>query len=122
MNRSPYEAMEVSQENGVTMVRLTSPAYLEQWLIQAVGDELYKLAETANARVVVDLAAVRQVSSLMIAKLMEFQRRLRLAGGRLAVCSPQQEVQDLFQITHINHILSIYPDREQAVREVGAAG
>jgi anti-sigma B factor antagonist len=108
--------MEITKEGAITVVRLTAPTLVEQWLIQVVGDELYRLAQESGARILVDLGAVQQISSSVVAKLIELQRRLHLVGGRVAVCCLQPDVADLFRVTHIDQILRVAPDRQHGLR------
>ena len=58
---------------------------------------------------------VLYVSSLGVRVVIMAVKRLRAAGGRLAICGLQMPVADVIEISGLNAILEIYPDRASAL-------
>jgi len=61
-------------------------------------------AIAANARpprVVLHLGEVSFITSLGLAVLLRFRRRLLRRGGRLVLCAPAPRVADLLEVTHL---------------------
>lgn len=112
----PTEALtEVSRVGNATVIRLLRPALWEQHHVDAVGGEFVRLAEAHGVRLLVDFGPVEIITSSVIAKLIDLQRRLQAVGGRLAVCCPAPEVRDLFRITHTDKLLAVHSDQRQAL-------
>ncbi len=64
---------------------------------------------------VLDLSDVSYISSVGVRVVIMTAKRLRAAGRRLAVCGLQLRIADVIEISGLNAILEIYPDRESAL-------
>lgn len=106
---------EVSRVGDATVIRLTAGALIEQHHVDAVGEEFVRQAEAPGPRLVVDFGPVQQITSPVIAKLIDLQRRVQAKGGRLAVACPAPEVRDLFRVTHTDRLLDVHADQRQAL-------
>jgi anti-sigma B factor antagonist len=107
--------MELAPEGDVLVVRFISRAIVDGRVIQIIGDELFRLVdELGHRRVILDFSAVKQLSSSFLAKLMELDKRLRGVRGRLALCGLDPTVSEVFTVTKLNKILSIYPTESEA--------
>ena len=79
------------------------------------------LSRSASPRVVVNLNGVNFIDSTALGTLLAGMRRCRERGGNLHLCSLQQPVKIIIEITHLNRALSIFPDEESAVSAFGGA-
>jgi anti-anti-sigma factor len=71
----------------------------------------------AGANVVlVDLQAVTFMDSSGLAALVVAFKTVRSAGGDLCVCSLNQQVRMLFELTSMDRIFQIFRDREEFVQ------
>src|SRR5262245_57195940 len=104
------------QVEGVTVVTAACPQ-----IVADLRDEFYALAvRPADAppgpwRVVLDLSGVRQINSAAIGILINFQKRVRDAGGTLKVCGIHPNVIDVFRLTKMDQILDLCPTRKDAL-------
>lgn len=79
-----------------------------------------KLLADGAKKLVVDLSATDYMDSAGLGTLVGLLKRLKEAGGAMAIAGPQPRVNRLFQITGLNQIFAIYEDVGTAVKEVGA--
>jgi anti-sigma B factor antagonist len=76
---------------------------------------------------VIDLTDATLVDSMTLGVLLGAVKRLRPSCGRVTVVCPARDVRRIFEITLLDRLFSLHPDREAAVaaasgRLYGAAG
>ena len=71
----------------------------------AAGDEL----------LVLDFSKIDFVSSAGLRAILAAAKRIKSAGGRLAICSPKKQVKEIFDVTGCMTLLDIFPTFEAAV-------
>lgn len=64
---------------------------------------------------VLDFSDVLHISSVGVRVVMMAAKRLRAAGGRVAVCGMQTPIADVIEVSGLNPILEIYADRPSAL-------
>lgn len=70
---------------------------------------------TAGARyIILDLGDVTFISSSALAVLVQGLRRCRERNGELLLCSLQEPVRTIFELTHMDQALRIFPDAPTA--------
>ena len=72
--------------------------------------------EQATSKVVVNLAEVSFVDSSALALLVKGMKHCRQSGGDLALCSLQQPVKVIFELTRLDKAFSIYPTQDEAIQ------
>ena len=88
----------------------------------AVGGQLSKLAERpACRRFVLNLSLARCLSSLMLGKLIAFQKNVRQRGGKLTLCSPSPEVAAQFERLRLDQLFHICSTEEEALADIPRA-
>jgi anti-anti-sigma factor len=108
---------QVDQTDGITVVTFTQAEIVDLEAVEEVGEQLYKLIEYyTSSRIVLNLGCVRQVSSLVIGKLLGLNERVKAAGGRLVFCRVTPEVYQLFKLVNLLRLFSVYDSEEEAVR------
>ncbi len=82
----------------------------------SLRDDLRRLVEEMGALiVVVDLAAVTFLDSSALGALVGVFRRLRERGGQLRIVEPRTAASRIFELTGLDAVLDLYPDREAAL-------
>jgi anti-sigma B factor antagonist len=71
-------------------------------------------------RMVVDLEEVTFMDSAALATLVQGMKQCREAGGDLRVCSLQQPVRTIFELTRLDKAFTLFPDRTTAVQSFNA--
>src|SRR5258708_4599353 len=122
----PATAPEVVVDGNVTVIVL-GPAYKvvdEHLLDTGLGESLIELADEAKQPLVVlDLSHTQFFGSSFIEVLFTLWKRLQSrGGGRFAICGLTPHCLDVLKITHLDTLWRLFPDRDEAVRSLGAAG
>ena len=68
---------------------------------------------------VVDLARLDYISSSGIAVLVAILGRCRQASIQLLLCGLNPDILEIFQITRLNQVFQIHPDRRAALAALG---
>jgi anti-anti-sigma factor len=107
--------MEVERTEGVTIVRFTKPAIMEEKVIEVIGDELTRLVERlGNVRLVLDFSKVAHVGSYMLSLLVNLHKKTQAGGGGLALSGICPDLLKVLELTKLTQVLSIFPDEVQA--------
>lgn len=98
----------------ITRDQLTDEENLEQF-----DQELVSLVDNYQVRrIVLDMQAVRYMTSSAIGKLISLHRRLARNEGRLVICSLQPEVEQILDTSHLLGYFSVSPTRDAALAEL----
>jgi anti-sigma B factor antagonist len=89
---------------------------LDVYTVGSLRDALGSIVEDATPRVVVDLDSVPFMDSSGLGALMGGVRRLREAGGDLAISCTREQHLKLFTITGFGEGVSIAPTVEEAAK------
>jgi len=89
---------------------------LDRTQIEAIGNELLDLvADGARKKVLINFEDVDYLSSAMLGKLIALHKRLALSKGELKLCGIKASIREVFEITRLDKVFDIYPDRESAI-------
>ena len=69
--------------------------------------------------VVVDLSEATYIDSMTLGVLLGAVKRLRPAGGTVSVVCRDPHIRRIFEITLLDRIFTLYPDRQSAVDGAG---
>ena len=70
-------------------------------------------------RLVVDLSEATFIDSMTLGVLLGAVKRLRPAGGAVSVVCSDPHIRRIFEITLLDRIFTLYPDRQSAVDGAG---
>ena len=82
---------------------------------ERIRQELDRVHESGNTRVILDLSDVSYLDSSVLGQLIHGHSVLGKAGGGLRLVNPSQRVTDLLKLTQLITIFEIYPSREEAL-------
>ena len=89
---------------------------LDVYTVGSLRDAIGSMIEAKTTRIVVDLDAVPFMDSSGLGALMGGVRRLREAGGDLAIACTREQHLKLFTITGFGEGVSIAPTVEEAAK------
>lgn len=69
-----------------------------------------------RVQVVLDLAAVRFMDSSGIGAVVSLVRAVKEEGGDMKLCHVTPAVMNIFRLVHLDRMLDIFENREQALR------
>jgi anti-sigma B factor antagonist len=81
----------------------------EQQCLSCISEGVTKL--------VIDLGELRYVSSMGLRSFVVIAQKLREKGGELRICCLTGLVQQVFEITRLNHVLALHSSLESALTE-----
>jgi anti-anti-sigma factor len=105
--------MVTSETDGVHI--LACSGSLDTGTSAAAQNSLADLVDGGARKVVLDFGALEYISSAGLRVLLKTARRLTAAGGELRLCSLNESVQEVFDISGFGGILKITPDRDAAL-------
>lgn len=81
-----------------------------------VSTWLDSVSSQSPARVIVNMAGVTFLDSTALSTLVKGMKRCRQQNGDLLICSLQQQVKVIFELTRLDKAFSIHPDEASALR------
>ena len=106
--------IDISEASDYRVLKPTGD--LDVYTVGSLRDAIGEVVEQDNPRVVVDLDSVPFMDSSGLGALMGGVRRLREAGGDLAIACTREQHLKLFTITGFGEGVSIAPTVEEAAR------
>jgi anti-anti-sigma factor len=85
-----------------------------------LAKECRKCLETGIKTILIDLQNVDFIDSSGLGTLFSMHSKLRLAGGKLCLCSLKDQARSLFDISDMSCIFEIYSDREDFISHFGS--
>ena len=99
----------------IVYVRKFSPL-LDEENTQVLGEQLFRLVDSQGKRkVLLNFENVAFVSSGALGKLFTLNKKLQAAGGKLVMCKIGKEILEVFEVTKLDKVFSIYPDQYTAL-------
>lgn len=94
---------------------------LDLYTAPELKERLRGVIEGGKSAVVVDLSEAAFVDSTTLGVLVAAARRLRSAGGALALVCPQPSVRKAFDVTGLDRVFEIHDGREDALSSLVAS-
>jgi len=91
----------------------TAPEFKQQ-LLEVIGQ--------GGKEVVVDFGGTTFIDSTTLGVLVGGVKRLRSNDGQLSLVCDDRNITKIFEITGLDRVFTIYPTRDEALANVGAAG
>lgn len=74
-----------------------------------------KTIESGSSSIVINMSEITYISSHGLRVILTGAKLAKAAGGRLAICSSQESVQKVFDITGVATLIGIYREYADAV-------
>ena len=114
-SREVDSCLVVEAVGEVPVARFTRELILGGALADAVGEKLAAALEANKARLLLDFANVKSLSSTGLAKLISLNRKAESLGGRFALCNLRPEIREIMDVTRLSQLLCIYPAEQEAL-------
>jgi len=103
-------------DNGVTIVQFTDAKVIDQRNINQIGAELTEMVEEGGAlKVLINMTNVRYLSSAVLGKLISLHKALTARKGVMKLCNIAPPIYEVFEITRLTKVFSIYKTEEEAL-------
>jgi anti-sigma B factor antagonist len=107
------------EEPDVTVVSLTGQLNLGNRLME-FEHSLKQRIEEGSRKMVLDLCALTQIDSAGLGMVATCAGIMAKAGGRLILVSSGGKVNQMFELTHLNRVIGLFPSLEAALRSFSA--
>jgi anti-sigma B factor antagonist len=108
--------IDIEEVDDTTVVRFVDKRILDETNIQIIGNQLTGLVdEDGRRKIVLDFGNVEYLSSAALGKLITLDKKVKAAKGKLRLCGIRPEIYEVFAITRLNKVFSIYDDQEKAL-------
>jgi anti-sigma B factor antagonist len=114
------EVVQVTDHDGVKLVRILTSAILREGEVEALGQGLLSLAEVPGQRVVLSFLGVQHLTSLVLGKLIHVHKRLAESGGELRLADIDPHIFEVFAITHLDRLFRIFEREDEAIASFAA--
>jgi anti-sigma B factor antagonist len=109
------DIVQVTDCDGVKLVRVTTTSILSEGEVEAFGQSLLAIAEVPGQRVVLSFMGVQHLTSLVLGKLIHVHKRLAESGGELRLADIDPHIFEVFAITHLDRLFRIYEREDEAI-------
>lgn len=108
--------IDIEDVGDVTVVRFVDRRILDENNIQIIGNQLAGLVdEDGRRKIVIDFNDVEYLSSAALGKLITLDKKVRAAKGKLRLCGIRPEIYEVFKITRLDKVFSIFDDPDKAL-------
>jgi len=87
-------------------------------ITEEIRNEISKLFENPNSRVVIDLKGVQYIDSSGFGCFLSIMKAARNNYGTIKFASPEPSVMEVFVTLHLNSVFEIFDDRDECVRSM----
>jgi anti-sigma B factor antagonist len=104
----------------VMVVSFNEAMVLDALQVQEIGETLYQLVDgRACRKLVLDLSKVQMLSSAALGVLITLKKKSDAIKGKVVLCGIRKEPMRAFTITHLNKVLDIRPNEQEALAIFG---
>jgi anti-sigma B factor antagonist len=109
--------LEVEDYGEITVVNFIDKKILDEQNIQKIGEDLFSLVdELGRKKILLNFTNVEYLSSAALGKFITLNRKVQTAGGKLAMCSINDDIFEVFEITKLNKLFNIQKDEQTALQ------
>jgi anti-anti-sigma factor len=110
--------MNISEDRRAGVVVLALSGKLDATTAKPFEEKIVGVLDSGTQRLVVDLSQMDFVSSSGLRVFFLAAKRLRSTDGKIALCSMNDHVRQVFDLAGFSAIFSIYSSRDEAIKSV----
>ena len=108
--------LEIEDIGDVTVVKFLDKKILHEQNVQLIGEQLFRLVDKDGRRkVLLKLENVEFLSSAAVGKILTLHNKLRMAGGRMAMCDTDPQIMEVWEMTNMNKYRCIFATEIEAL-------
>lgn len=110
-------------KDGVRTIYLLHPQILDETQQENVArDILSEIEKTTEEQVILDFQKVQFMSSSMLGKLVQIQKKCNAFKAKLKFCSIDPEILEVFKLTKLDELFDIEADEAAARKAISKRG
>lgn len=78
-------------------------------------DALNEIIDKGSKKIIVNLHDVSFLDSTALGTLISALKKIKNKGGEICITRLQPNVEEIFELTHLNKIFKIFPSNEEAI-------
>jgi anti-anti-sigma factor len=114
----PQGTLDVTQMEGVSLVRLLPKTIVADSDIRTITEELGELIDSGRNCITLHLGNVERMSSQVIGEVFQVYKRCKSKGGMLKICRVSPQVAGVFAMTKMERHIEIFPDERLALKSI----
>jgi anti-sigma B factor antagonist len=109
--------IQVNDSDGIKVVRFLDRQLFDERTVREVADEVAAALPNDGSpiRLVVDFSDVSLISSTLLSKLIQLQRRIDNSSGRMRLCEMSPMIQSVFRTSNLDRLFKIDRDQRTAL-------
>jgi anti-sigma B factor antagonist len=111
-------AVRSQRKDGVLIVTLTVEKILDDALIIQIGRELFRLADQAGGKMLLDFQGVTFMTSSMIGKVVVLSKKCKSIDTEFRMCNVPATVIDVLDKRRLNSVFKIFDSQEEALSDL----
>lgn len=116
MSTGGTRKLEIENVGDVTVASFVDKKILDETNIQIIGNQLFGLVDDDGCKkIILDFTNVEYLSSAALGKLITMDKKVRGAKGKLRLCTVRPEIYEVFAITKLNKLFSMFENRDKAL-------
>ena len=116
MNRRRFD---LNMQGDVSVATLIDRKILDEVAIMEMGRDLFDLVEVDHRqKIILDFKEVEYVSAGALGKFITLDKKVKMARGKLRLCSIRREIYEIFATTRLNKLFEIKENLEEALKEM----
>jgi len=106
----------VIEESGAKIIEFSERKILDELSISELGDQLRgEVESTSSPKLILDFRNVEHLSSAALGMLITLDKLVKDKKGGLRLCNINAQIFEVFKITRLNKLFSIYDTTDSAL-------
>ncbi len=108
------------EDNGeITIVSFLNKKILDKETITEIGEDLFSLVDQYDRKkILLNFGSVEFMNAAFLNKLVVLNKKVQdKGGGKLVMCSINDDIYEVFEITKLNRLFDIQKDEQTALAE-----
>lgn len=116
----PHPLFAIDSADRATVIRLALPRVIDSQDFDELNDAMLSLVtERSNHSWIIDLAEVDYMGSAMLGLMVNLRQRIKIAKGRLVLCSMPPTLMQIFRTCCMERLFVIARSRDDAIAKAG---
>lgn len=109
--------VEVKEEQRGDILILHIRGRLDAISSPSAEKRVFDSINNGQHKLLMDFSGVSYLSSAGMRMLLSTTKKLKALSGKLAICSINQNVMDVLKMSGFDHVLELFPNEEDALRQ-----
>lgn len=110
--------MEIKQSRENEILILNVSGRLDPSSVQDMETEVVKFLDSGEQKILFDFSELDYINSAGLRILIMTYQRLKGSGGKVGICSIKDYINEVFELSGFDKILTIYPGKGEAVGDM----